>query len=254
MKPQASQEISPRSSPTQEDPSDNESLESLLARLEKNALEEEENVAPSSEELKAIIAGLENDLVTGRWIDSGYAITDLKLMPALVDQANRKYPEMNLQFVLSPEEFTQALKKTIESDTKSSRFILNTGKNIHFSVIDHQTIDDQLSLVMFEPTTFDTIGGLLGLRLSQALQDTQLPRCHFAMAEMDIQRSSSECGIYCLSLAKKLHLESQKLERLHKDNVKGVLCEPDTPVSAEKLDSYLPVSLYKHAQGRRRLE
>ncbi len=73
------------------------------------------------------------------------------------------------------------------------------------------------------------------------------------MAEMDIQRSSSECGMFSLSLAKKLYSEAQKLERLHKDNIKGVLCEPDTPLSAEKLDTYLPTTFYKHVQGRRRL-
>ncbi|WP_273760597.1 YopJ family acetyltransferase [Bartonella sp. ML70XJBT.G] len=35
---------------------------------------------------------------------------------------------------------------------------------------------------------------MLGLRTEQAIQDCQLPDCHFSMVEMDIQRSSSECG------------------------------------------------------------
>ncbi len=121
--------------------------------------------------------------------------------------------------------------------------------------MDYKIVDDKISLIMFEPTTFNNIAaGRLGIKINQALQDIQLPHCHFAMAEMDIQRSSSECGMFSLSFAKKLYLESDQLTRLHKNNVQGVLCEPGTPLPAEKLDSYLPVSLYKHAQGRRRLE
>ncbi|WP_139412395.1 YopJ/AvrA family T3SS effector serine/threonine acetyltransferase [Bartonella mastomydis] len=255
MKPQDSKEVSPRSSHMQEDPSDNESLESLLARLEQLNTPQKEESPLSQDKLKATITGLEDDLAAGRWINAYYADTDLKLMPALVEQANRKYPNMNLKLALTAEEFTHTLKETIESGVKSSRFVVNTGSRIHFAAMDYRIVDDKISLIMFEPTTFNNIAaGRLGIKINQALQDTQLPHCHFAMAEMDIQRSSSECGMFSLNLAKKLHLESDQLTRLHKDNVKGILCEPGTPLPAEKLDSYLPVSLYKHVQGRKRLE
>ncbi|EJF82550.1 hypothetical protein MCU_01408 [Bartonella elizabethae Re6043vi] len=177
-------------------------------------------------------------------------------MPALVEQANSKYPEMHLQLVTSSHHFALALKDTLEKGIQSSRFIIYTkDRGIRFSVIDHQTIDDKTSVVFFEPTTLNNMKpAVLALRTQLAIKAHELSNCSFAMAEMDIQRSSSECGMFCLSLAKKLYIEAHKLERLHKDNVKGVLCEPDTPLSPEKLDSYLPVSLYKHAQGRRRLE
>ncbi len=177
------------------------------------------------------------------------------MMPALVDQANRKYPEMNLKLTTPPDGFALALKDTLESGIKSSRFIVNAqDRGIHFAVVDHQTIDDQTSLIFFEPTSLrDTLPALLALRTRQSLEERQFPPIHFATAEMDIQRSSSECGMFSLALAKKLYFESQKLERLHKDNVKGVLCEPNTPLPAEKLDPYIPPRLYKHLQGRRRL-
>ncbi|CAK02269.1 YopJ/AvrA family T3SS effector serine/threonine acetyltransferase [Bartonella tribocorum] len=260
MKPQDSKDVSPRSSPTQEGASAqeetnaNESLASLIARLQKNALEEE-NIPPHSEELKVIIAGLEDDLVTGHWIFADYEDTDIRVMPALVEQANRKYPDMNLKLALTAEKLTYALKETIESGARSCQFIVNMGSRIHFAAMDYKIVDDKISLIMFEPTTFQNIAAAkLGIKINQTLETLQLPPYSFTMAEMDIQRSSSECGMFSLSLAKKLHTESQKLERLHKDNVKGVLCDPNSSLSAEKLDSYLPVSLYKHTQGRRRLE
>ncbi|WP_175869057.1 YopJ/AvrA family T3SS effector serine/threonine acetyltransferase [Bartonella gabonensis] len=260
MKPQASKDDSTRLSPTQEGASaqedPNKSLESLIARLVQTSLQkEEENVAPHSEELKAIIAGLEDDLVTGRWLNTYCGDTDIRLMPALVEKANHKYPEMNLKLALTAEDLTHAIKETIKSGAKSSRFIVNIGSRIHFAVVDHQTVDDKLSFIMFEPTTFHNITACrLGIKIDQTLASLQLPPYSFAMAEMDIQRSSSECGIFSLSLAKKLHLESDKLTRVHQDNVQGVLCEPNAPLPIEKLDTYLPTSFYKHAQGRRHLE
>ncbi|WP_375608144.1 MULTISPECIES: YopJ/AvrA family T3SS effector serine/threonine acetyltransferase [unclassified Bartonella] len=262
MKPQDSKDIPSRSSPTQEGASTakgasaDESLEDLIARLMQSSVQtEEEHVAPNSEELKDIITGLEDDLVTGRWINSYYEDTDIRLMPSLVEKANSKYPGMNLKLALTAEEFSHALKEIVESDAKSAQFIVNSGSKIHFAVLDYQKVDEKISLIMLEPTTFQNIAACkLGIKINQTLECLQLPPYSFTMAEMDIQRSFSECGMFSLNLAKKLHLESEKLERLHKDNVKGVLCEPNASLSPEKLDTYLPTSFYKHAQGRRRLE
>ncbi|WP_375689812.1 YopJ/AvrA family T3SS effector serine/threonine acetyltransferase, partial [Bartonella sp. AP57NXGY] len=246
----------PHSSQTPEGASANESLEDLIARLMQSSIQtEEEHVAPSSDELKDIITGLEDDLVTGRWIYADYENTDIRLMPSLVEKANSKYPEMNLKLALTAEEFSHALKEVVESGANSARFIVNSGSTIHFAVLDYQKVDEKISLIMLEPTTFQNIAACkLERKINQTLQCLQLPPYSFTTAEMDIQRSSSECGMFSLSLAKKLHLESDKLARLHKDNVKGVLCEPNSSLSAEKLDSYLPTTFYKHAQGRRRLE
>ncbi len=126
MKPQASQEVSPRSSPTpegastQEVPSADASLENLATHLEQLNIAKIHNTPFNRAELKDIITGLEDDLAAGRWINAYYADTDLKLMPALVEQANRKYPEMNLKLALTAEEFAHTLKETIESGVKSS--------------------------------------------------------------------------------------------------------------------------------------
>ncbi|WP_425277455.1 YopJ/AvrA family T3SS effector serine/threonine acetyltransferase [Bartonella queenslandensis] len=195
-------------------------------------------------------------MATGRWFTADYASTDLKLMPALIEQANCKYPAMRLQLATSTHNFALALKEAIANGVQSSKFIIYTkDRGIHFSVIDHKTIDDKTSVIFFEPTTFNSMKpAVLALRTQLALKAHELPNCSFSMVEMDIQRSNSECGMFSLSLAKKLHAESQKLARLHEDNLKGVLCKPDTPLPAEKLDQYLPSTFYKHTQGRRRLE
>ncbi|WP_208436886.1 YopJ/AvrA family T3SS effector serine/threonine acetyltransferase [Bartonella tribocorum] len=255
MRPQDSKDISRHSSPAQEGASADESLEDLISRLMQSSLpEEEEHVAPSASELKDIITGLEKDIESGHWINNHYANTDIRLMPSLVEKANSKYPEMNLKLALTAEELSHALKGVVESDAKSARFIVNSGSKIHFAVLDYQKVDDKISLIMLEPTTFENLAACkLGIKVNQTLQTLQLPPYSFTMAEMDIQRSSSECGMFSLALAKKLYLESNKLERLHKDNVKGVLCESNSSLPAEKLDTYLPTTFYKHVQGRRRL-
>ncbi len=268
MKAQDSKDLPSRLSPTQESASAPEGasakeeththkpLESLAAHLERLNTEKIKNIPFNRGELKDIIAGLEQHNADGSWIKNYYDILDLYMMPALVDQANHKYPQMNLKLTTPPDGFALALKDTLESGIKSSRLIVNAqDQGIHFAVVDHQNIDGKTSLIFFEPTSLrDTFPALLASRTRQSLEDQQLPPIHFAMVEMGIQRSSSECGMFSLSLAKKLHLESDKLARLHQDNVKGVLCAPDTPLPAEKLDPYLSARLYKHVQGRRHLD
>ncbi|WP_455480554.1 YopJ/AvrA family T3SS effector serine/threonine acetyltransferase [Bartonella sp. B12(2025)] len=215
-----------------------------------------ENVAFSPEQLKDIIAGLETDIVDGNWMNADYASTDLKMMPALVEQANLKYPGMNLSFAMTAHEFADSMKKAIDDGVQSSRCIINIKDGgIHFAVIDHRTIDDQTSVVFFEPTTLKSMQpAMLALRTQSAVKSHQVPNCHFAIVEMDIQRSASECGMFSLALAKKLYTESSKLERMHRDNISGVLCERGTPLPYDKLDHYLPPSFYKHTQGTRRLK
>ncbi|EJF80003.1 Virulence factor yopJ [Candidatus Bartonella washoeensis] len=258
MKPQDSKNTASHSSRLKEEDIANESLESLLARLEASAIEtkEAENVAYNSEELKSIIKDLEKDIVNGQWLKTYYADIDLRMMPALVEQANAKYPELNLQLAMTPEKLALSIKETVNEGVQSSRFIVNIGgSKIHFAVIDHKTIEDDTSLVLIEPTSFNNASAAtMGLRTKQALQELNLPRCYFSMAEMDIQRSSSECGIFSLMLAKKLYLASSNLERMHKDNIKGAFCKPENPyLSADQLDTYLPVSCYKHTQSTKRL-
>lgn len=65
----------------------------------------------SNEELKNIIAQLETDIADGSWPHKDYSKMDVKIMPALVMQANNKFPEMNLNFVRSPQDLSIEIKK-----------------------------------------------------------------------------------------------------------------------------------------------
>ncbi len=121
-------------------------------------------------------------------------------------------------------------------------------------MIDHRTIEGKTSLIAFEPATLNSeIPLLLAVRIHLTVQHA-LPEYHFSKVEMDIQRSASECGIISLALAKKLHTTTEKLTRMHKDNIDGVLCKTNTTLSPDKVDPYLPVTFYKHTQSKRHLE
>ncbi|MFQ6292747.1 YopJ/AvrA family T3SS effector serine/threonine acetyltransferase [Yersinia enterocolitica] len=209
----------------------------------------------SNEELKNIIAQLETDIADGSWPHKDYSKIDIKIMPALVMQANNKFPEMNLNFVRSPKDISIEIKSTIEHGVESCRFIINMGEDgIHFSVIDYKHINGKTSLILFEPASFNSMGpAMLAFRTKMAIERYQLPDCHFSMVEMDIQRSSSECGIFSLALAKKLYRERVNLLKIHEDNIKGTLSDSVMPLPHDKLDPYLPVTFYKHTQGKRRL-
>lgn len=52
---------------------------------------------------------------------------------------------------------------------------------------------------------------------------------------------------------KKLYTEKNSLLKIHEDNIKGTLGDSKIPLPHDKLDPYLPVTFYKHTQGKRRL-
>ncbi|CBI75931.1 Effector protein yopJ (Virulence factor yopJ) [Bartonella clarridgeiae 73] len=210
----------------------------------------------SNASLENIITDLENDIANNYWHNRVYAERDFKMMPALVKQANDKYPEMNLKLIKEPIDFVSSFKKTIKKGIQSSRYIVSAGGDYqsHFGVVDHQTLNNKISLILFEPARFDlTKPAILGAKM-QIIMETRLSHCYFSMAEMDIQRSISECGIFSLAIAKKLYRQSDKLEKLHIDNIKGDQWDRGIHLSYNLLDKYLPVSFYKHTQGMRRIK
>ncbi|AQX28217.1 MULTISPECIES: YopJ/AvrA family T3SS effector serine/threonine acetyltransferase [unclassified Bartonella] len=205
--------------------------------------------------LEVNVTRLENDIIHGSWFDMCYEELDFEMMPTLIKRANEKYPLMNLKFSATPEDVPILIQNTIDDNIQSSRLIVNVGNDrIHFSVIDHQTLNNKTSLILFEPVSFIHMKpAILAMKVKIALEASRLP-CHFSIVEMDIQRSYSECGIISLALAKKLYNEADKLERLHRDNINGVLYKSDTFfVSYDQLDKYLPVTFYKHTQSVNRL-
>ncbi|MDD9332765.1 MAG: YopJ/AvrA family T3SS effector serine/threonine acetyltransferase [Bartonella sp.] len=214
-------------------------------------------ITEENETLEDVIVRLENDIVNGKWIEGLYSDIDVKMMPALVKQANNKYPEMNLRLVKRFKDLGTSIQKTIGDGIQSSRFIVNvlTDTIPHFMVIDHKTINNKLSFVLFELTrcSNEASSNLIS-KVKRAIEGFQLPDFYCSIVEMDIQRSMSECGIFSLSLAKKLYRHSDKLEKLHRDNIKGDRWDRKIHLSHDLLDTYLPIDFYKHVQGSRRLQ
>lgn len=171
-----------------------------------NSLESEDTAELSNEALEDTITRLENYIADGSWNKASYASTDIKMMPAPVNQANNKYPGMNLTFVENICEISITIKSILDQGIEPSRFIANTGEGgIHFSVIDHRRIDNKTSLILFEPASLNSDGpALLAFRAKSAIKQAQLSDCYFSVVEIDIQRSSSESAIFSLALVKKI--------------------------------------------------
>lgn len=207
------------------------------------------------ETLTCIIERLENDIIDGSWMNASYEETDLRVMPLLVAQANKKYPALNLEFVMSTPELVSAIKEARMGGSESARFIVNLGSGgIHFSVVDFRAVAGKTSVILFEPAECGAFGpALLALSTKAAIEREQMSDCYFAMVELDIQRSASECGIFSLALAKKCYLESANLAKIHEDNICDRLCGEESFLPYDKADRYLPASFYKHTQSIRRL-
>ena len=202
-----------------------------------------------------VIGKLKTDLKEGTWDNKDYAHYDLTLMPSMVRAANHKYPDMNLTFVKSVEELVDLISEAKANNQNAGRYIINMGEDgVHFAVVDCRIIDGKTSVMLFEPSRFSGQGPIfLALRVKSEL-DNHLQDSTFFMVEMNLQGSKSECGIYSLSIAKKLHVEKEQLDALHVKNLSGELSEGCEFIPCKTLDEFLPIKLYKHVQGTHRLE
>ncbi|MGF7156915.1 YopJ/AvrA family T3SS effector serine/threonine acetyltransferase [Bartonella heixiaziensis] len=253
--PKSKNKANQASGPLKEDDIANEPLESLLARLEDTPTEEGQSILYSNKSLKSIVADLEKDIASGAFTKTIYTHTDITMMPALVEKANNRHTAMNIQLAMNPQSLVELIKKTVNSEAESARFIVGTeGDDAHFAVIDYRSFFSKKSLVFFESTNFkNPAAQTLALMSKSAIEDSQLLDCRFSMAEMNIQKSSSGSGIVSLALAKKLYFEYPKLLKMHIDNINGDLCKEGIPLSSDKVDRYLPASFYKHAHREERV-
>jgi len=213
---------------------------------------------------------LENDIDNRIMKKRGalYARTDFYMMPLLVERANKKYPGLNLQFIADCSHIKEAISDILASGVKSARLIVNVfdreaGVNrekgfniqerfdIHFAAFDCRRVGDKLSVVMFEPARDSMNGMYLGINaFSIFKRDEFKDICQFSVIIMGVQKSATECGIFSLSFAKKTHQDAAALDKLHQDNVDGLL---EDVLSDENTYKYLPVSFYKHTQSQERI-
>lgn len=180
----------------------------------------------------------------------GHLMNDKAFLPALVDLANDKHPGLNLHFEGNAVLFGDRVKTLTREPGSSARLIVNMGEGgIHFAAFDVAKIDEKISVIGVEPATLNAMGpALLALR-SQSSLGRALPQAAFVMIESDLQRSSAECGIFSLALAKKMLQEKPAFAALHKENISGEIRSLDQ-VATRNL---LPPLLMKHAQSERRL-
>ncbi|MFJ5320047.1 YopJ family acetyltransferase [Pectobacterium parvum] len=204
-----------------------------------------------------MINDLEEDLRNGTWKDKKYSSIDLDLMPYLVKQANDKNKDLNLSLVNNPIDLPDAIKNKLNHCVDSSRFIIIGGKGgVHFSVVDCRKINDKIYLVLFESYNFNHSGVEFSMRrvVEEIIFQQESSDWHFSIMDMDIQRSRSECGIFSLAIAKKLHKDNEKLLKMHTENISGLTPDNGRFLSPTEVDRYLPVSCYKHTQSRIRLD
>lgn len=231
-------------------------LNSIYATAYANGVFEiKKNSINSTGKLKDVIKRLENDITDGSWSKKTYAEMDITMMPLMVERANKKYPNMNLYFLNDSSNIVDLIERNISQGKCFFRCVTNMGEDgIHCALIDCKIINNEISMILFDSSSKICSGAnLLGIRLMLALERHLKHKYFFVMFEMDIQRSISECGIFSLALAKKVHCESDNIRKIHQDNYAGKFSDALGFINYNEVDKYLPPSLLKHVQSITRL-
>lgn len=202
-----------------------------------------------------VIKRLENDITDGSWNKKSYAEMDIEMMPSMLARANEKYPNLNLYFLKNPRDIGILIDKVLQQGKKYFRCVTNMGEEgIHCAVLDGKIINNKISLILFDSSSEQyNASNLLGIRLMLALKRHSLPEYFFTMFAMNIQRSLSECGIFSLTLAKKIHRASQQIEQIHHDNISGKFKRQSGFISHREIDHYLPPDFFNYVQSINRL-
>ena len=208
-----------------------------------------------TEQLTAYRDKIKALLASTMWPSFNIEMLDKNFLPDFAHMANLAKPGLHLRVAADHLELAEMLQQALREGMQSARFISNIGDGrIHFAVFDYRLIGGIASIIEFEPANIDAHFPLLLARLSRTEIHKQLPLAVIKTVAMDIQRSPSECGMFSLVLAKKLHAEAAPLTTLHQLNIAGKLPHQASIVAAGVADRYLPPSLFKHTQSRARLE
>ena len=223
----------------------------------------EDKTASFIKNLESTIENLKREINSGAHSEKIlYSRRDLELMPKMVQVNNEQHPGLNLKFSKDPETLEEIVDSIKNEKNTSFRIIVNRGPegNIHFSVIDGRVINGKTSLILFESVKMkNSFASNLALESENTFR-LKIPDAHFCAAEMDIQRSFAECGIFSLYMAKNLHNNFEKLSEMHKDNIDGLLqkkivqCASIKYLPFEHTDTYLPADFYKYTQSESRLK
>lgn len=202
--------------------------------------------------LSELIAVVDQSLRDGSWSSANFSRADRALMPELVQMANEKKPGLNLMCLMPLEGLVDLMKNARDSGMNAYRVLINMGAdNAHYAVLDCRVLEGRTSVFLLEPADFDCWPAV---RLANEVHDIlekEKADVHLLKMEVDLQKSPSGCGMFCLALAKKLHQQTEHLTLIHQ----GFLGE-DYGFGARfpraESDVFLPDILFKHMQGRAR--
>jgi len=222
---------------------------------ESNALSRRLEISPENKvKLREHIESIKDVLAaTCRWelngATDGFAVKDQQFMPLLVESANLSKSGFDLQYADTAIRGCELLKTAVEDGVSSGRYIvnLNADRHIHFCAVDYRLIGEIPSVISFEPVVARDLAWELEKQLSK------IPNMHFLVVGMEIQSSENDCGMFSLAFAKKLHKEQDWMTALHEKNAAGELqLVRASYTNPEESDRFVPLSLYKHSQTRRR--
>lgn len=205
--------------------------------------------------LEQYIEKIEESLENNTWMDLKLSLMDQVVMPHLVALANKRKPGLNLTYVDSPYDLPEQLMSLSPNDYHSHKYIICADDDkVHMGMLDARFIDNQLSMILFEPTSLNyTAPALLAVRINSAL-GRELPAVKKPFVlQMDIQRSDYECGIFSLALAKKSLKNDECVLKLHHEIAARKLEIYTLAECKDIADKFLPVLFYKHTQGLKRM-
>ncbi|MGQ5525544.1 YopJ/AvrA family T3SS effector serine/threonine acetyltransferase [Chitinimonas sp. PSY-7] len=213
-------------------------------------------ISHDSEAVENYLNSIDQALTDGVQLPSRTAASsDMRFMEELVELANNKASGLNASLMNSPRDLANKVKELIEQKQTSARFIVNMGDGgIHFAAFDYSLRDGKPSVVGVEPATTNGMGPALLVFRCQAAFSEILQNVPTVIIESDLQRSNGECGMFSLSLAKKMFQEQLSFAQIHDKNTQGILGDSYGIVTANESNNLLPPTLMKHAQSEKRLQ
>ena len=207
-----------------------------------------------TKEITKQIEKIEQSIDQKSFYKENFSQLDERIMPFLVNMANRKKEGLKLSYKNTPEDF---LEKVKNKENQNNTYIVRIGDNAaHCAVIDVKTINGKPSILLFEPANIDSdSSGLLAFRIKFELASINISN-QFCVIELDIQKSHYDCAIFNLAIAKKIHKHEDAIRSLHKFIVDNEISNPQFEGCIKKniTDKFLPADFYKHTQGKNRIQ
>lgn len=217
------------------------------------------------EEIRNHKKNIDASIKENQWSDN--AERDFKLMPAFIARANEKDKNLNAYFVRNGiNELTDTLAHLTSKRVRSARFVVNLKDQdehvqYHFAAFDYRaTRGGKASLIGVDsaigvgpditmPSLRANYGATIMLDQLATTLRTRFPETAVIFMETNIQKSTTDCGMFSLAFVKKMSQEKSAFDKLHQKNIAGQLGE-DIRMDPDAAYKLLPPSFLKHAHAR----